>query len=428
VLHTPRCTFEPAEMSLTEERLRTWPLDQSAQERLCLGILYLDGRFAEVKPRRPKGGPDGARDIEAVFQNQKVWGAVGFRKNVRDDNEDKRWVQKKFKDDVDAAKKENPSLWGFICFTNIDLTPEEQKGLEKYAHKQLPFVELYWRERLLAALDAPRGLGFRFTYLGIPLSEEEQQAFFAEYGQALERLVQGGFSAVEKRLRRQEFLLEYQRQLMWAEVVVTLDRPVNAEELGHFRFLADIQGLEAGRQPSLWIGCRDAFWSAKRTDGSPVLLIGSKGLAWCRDPDETLQSYDYPAYGGLTTKQLDVHVNLFDRGPFPTLASLEWTRVVFWVTKPLVPFIESISLIVNDYVFAGGHREQLDILESGSSPPWIETLTDEEAKSPWVTVYQTGPKGLDDLAFSYNCWYIDFSQSTPPKKQDQMKASNTELR
>src|SRR5258707_14647553 len=120
-VHTPRCTFEPAEMSLTEERLRTWQLDQSAQERLCLGILYLDGRFAEVKPRRPKGGPDGARDIEAVFQNQKVWGAVGFRKNVRDDNKDKRWVKKKFKDDVDAAKKENPSLWGFIFFTNMDL-------------------------------------------------------------------------------------------------------------------------------------------------------------------------------------------------------------------------------------------------------------------------------------------------------------------
>jgi len=109
-------------------------IDQSAQERLCIGILSLDARFADVKPRRPLGGPDGARDIEAVFQNQgKVWGAVGFRKNVRDDTKDKRWVKKKFKDDVDAAKKENPLLWGFVFFTNVDLTPEEETKLQQYA-------------------------------------------------------------------------------------------------------------------------------------------------------------------------------------------------------------------------------------------------------------------------------------------------------
>src|ERR1700730_13482337 len=149
---------EPRE---TEERLRNWVTDQSEQERLCLAILTLDARFSEVKPRRPKGGPDGARDIEAVFQNKEnVWGAVGFRKNVKDDSEDKRWVKKKFKADVVAAKKENPSLRGFIFFTNIDLTPKEQEVLEQYAHlKGVPFVELYFRERLRIELDSPRGLG-----------------------------------------------------------------------------------------------------------------------------------------------------------------------------------------------------------------------------------------------------------------------------
>jgi hypothetical protein len=143
-----------------------------------------------------------------------------------------------------------------------------------------------------------------------------------------------------------------------------------------------------------------------------VFVIGWKGLAWCGDPDETLES-GYLDGWCLTTKQLDVSVTLVDCAPFSTLASLLYcTRVVFWVTKPLVPFIESIYLIVDDYVLAGGHREQLHILESGSSPPWIKTLTDEEAKSPWVTVLrQTGP--------NYNPWWLDFSQSTPPKKQDQ---------
>jgi hypothetical protein len=186
---------------------------------LCLGILSLDARFAEVKPRRPKGGPDEAHDIE----------------RVKDDSKDKQKIKQKFKDDVDKALKKNPTLRGFIFFTNVDLSLKDQAELLQYGRlKGLSFVELYHRERLRMALDDARGLHLRYQYLSLDLSPAEQQAFFAEYGQALERLVQGGFRAVEKRLRWQEFLLEYQRQLVWAAVVVTLDRPANAEELGHF--------------------------------------------------------------------------------------------------------------------------------------------------------------------------------------------------
>jgi hypothetical protein len=139
-----------------------------------------------------------------------VWGAVGFRANARDDDEDKRWVRKKFEDDVDAAKQENPSLWGFVFLTNIDLTPAEVTALEQYARgKGLSLVEVNWRERLRIALDAPRGLAFRYQYLSIDLcidlSPAEQRAFFAEYGQALEGLLQQGFGAVDERLRRLEF-------------------------------------------------------------------------------------------------------------------------------------------------------------------------------------------------------------------------------
>ena len=59
---------------LTEERLRTWALNQADRERLCLGILALDIRFSNIKPRRSKGGPDGARDIEAAFENGETVG------------------------------------------------------------------------------------------------------------------------------------------------------------------------------------------------------------------------------------------------------------------------------------------------------------------------------------------------------------------
>ncbi len=422
---------------------------------MCLAILTLDARFSEVKPRRPKGGPDGARDIEAVFQNEeKVWGAVGFRKNVKDDSKDKLWVKKKFKDDVDAAKKENPSLWGFIFFTNIDLTPKEKERLEEYAHlKGLPFVEVYFRERLLVQLNSPRGLGFRLQYLSIDLSSAEQRAFFAEYGQALEGLLQRGFSGIDERLHRQEFLQECQRPLVSADLVITLNRPLNAEELGHYRFLAQIKDSSGGhRHRSLWIGGQDAFRSATRSeDGSTALLLGTMRLAWFRELDEMLTGpgdmqaverplnaspfkasealANSPQPGGWSTKQLKVGICLEGgHGPFSTLSDLERKWVFMWVTKPLVPLIDSMYLIVNGYVLAGGPREQLHVKEESTPPSWIKTLTDKEANTPWVCVLRQDMLGAPTLVLgedfshldnSYTHWHIDFSQSTPPKKQDQ---------
>jgi hypothetical protein len=343
-MHEPDCGSSTTEMSgpeLTDFKLRFSVTDQSAQERLCLAILCLDPRFFDVKPRRPMGGPDGARDIEAVFANQeKVWGAVGFRKNATDDSKDKRWVQRKFKSDVDAAKEENPSLSSFIFFTNIDLTPGERAGLEQYAHRKgVSCVEFYYRELLRIALDSSRGLGLRFTYLGIPLSLEEQRSFFAEYGQDLERLLQRNFSAMDERLHRVEFLQEYQRHLVWADLIVNLNRVLNAEELGHYRFLAQIKDSSGGhRHRSLWIGGQDAFRTKRREDGSPVLVLGATGLAWCRELDETVTGpgdiraieaalnaspfspletlANYPEFGKLSTKQLKVGIALEGRGPF----------------------------------------------------------------------------------------------------------------
>src|SRR5580765_3112461 len=66
---------------LTEERLR-YHLDsnQVMRERMCLALLPLLGPYTREQPRRPKGGPDGGRDIEALYQGQiLIWGAVGFK-------------------------------------------------------------------------------------------------------------------------------------------------------------------------------------------------------------------------------------------------------------------------------------------------------------------------------------------------------------
>lgn len=66
----------------TEERLRSHlDSNQVMRERMCLALLPLLGPYTREQPRRPKGGPDGGRDLEAIFQGSiPVWGAVGFKK------------------------------------------------------------------------------------------------------------------------------------------------------------------------------------------------------------------------------------------------------------------------------------------------------------------------------------------------------------
>jgi hypothetical protein len=69
------------------------------REQLCLSVSAIDKRFSDVLPRRPRGGPDGARDIDAVYQGvQRVFGAVGFVNQANDSDEHKKEWEKELGD------------------------------------------------------------------------------------------------------------------------------------------------------------------------------------------------------------------------------------------------------------------------------------------------------------------------------------------
>jgi len=52
----------------TDERLKNYlDTNQLRREQLCLAVMAIDRRFSDVRPRHPRGGPDGGRDIEAVW-------------------------------------------------------------------------------------------------------------------------------------------------------------------------------------------------------------------------------------------------------------------------------------------------------------------------------------------------------------------------
>jgi len=78
----------------TDERIKSY-LDthQLHREQMCRAILSIDQRYTDVRPRHPRGGPDGGRDLEAIYRgDQSAFGAVGFVNQANDSNEQKKSI------------------------------------------------------------------------------------------------------------------------------------------------------------------------------------------------------------------------------------------------------------------------------------------------------------------------------------------------
>ena len=387
---------------------------------MCLGILSLDPRYSNVKPRRPKGGPDGGRDIEAVFSDRTlVWGGVGFRNNAIDSTEDKRWAREKFESDVSGARSEAPDLLGFIFFTNIDLTPSEVSELEAIARSHgFQHIDVFYRERLRIALDSPRGLALRYQHLGVPLSEAEQAAFFAEYGTQLEALLHRGFSQVDARLMRLEFFHDSSLRLDSVELFVELKREFSPLELGHFRVLAEFIDLhEPEPHPTLWLACRDAY-PKYVSNGTETPLIGTRSLSWSRHPDEKLQDTVFSG-SQLTTRSLNPGVGIHRRGPFRTLADLDRKSLSIYVTESLLDKIAGLYVSANEYWLAGAPAEMFVPLDAPPLAGWPEPLAASEADQQWksILVKMENPPEWIPTELARQGWGIDFREAMPIKKE-----------
>jgi hypothetical protein len=400
---------------LTEERLRSW-LDskQVDRERMCLALLTLDSRFTNPKPRRPKGGPDGARDIEVIFDSVETWGAVGFRNSANDSNEDKTWVRKKFQMDLTNALEENEHLKSFIFFTNVDLTPAEVRDLREFSEtKSITKCEIFYRERIRHLLDSAGGLGFRFTYLGIPLSEAEQVAFFERFGTQLEDLMLRKFEDVDKKLARIEFFHDCAKPLMGIELFVRLKRACTPAELGHFRVMIEIINLHEGEpHPTLWVACRDSY-GVLRSPETETLVFGSKSLVWSRNPDEVIQSTVF-SVSQLSADGFSAGGHMHKRGPYPTVASLEARTVWVFVTRPLFDLMAGIGLSAAGYLLTGAHTDDLEAEAHQPLASWPETLTEAELAVPWVMLRGKREPGLPPWLWP-QVWSLDFSKFTPEK-------------
>jgi hypothetical protein len=296
----------------TDYVLRTKTFSQHEAERLSADLLGMNSRYSEIKPRLPLGGPDGGRDIEAILDGrQLIWAAAGFRNMVDDGTEDKNWARTKFKADVDRMMKAKPDLTAMAFFTNVAQTPGELNELSAFAAtKGITFVDLFSRERIRGELDSIRGLMFRVRYLQIPMTIEEQNAFFEHFGNKLEEAIGKRFEGLEGQLHRVQFELDAQKPLRYLRLVLVLQRPYTADELRRFRFLAEIVPLSGyGQHPKLWLGATDQY-EGQGENGN----VSMRNVVWASCPEVLLErslGHDL----GRESAQLFAHIDVQGRDP-----------------------------------------------------------------------------------------------------------------
>jgi hypothetical protein len=397
----------------TDERLRGWlDADQQKRERLCAALLSLDHRFSQIKPRRPKGGPDQGRDIEALFENRlPAFAAVGFVNGAHDSPNQKRQIKAKFQADLRSALKHQPDLGVFIFFTNIDLTPTDMQSLEEEtaANGNLR-AEIFHRERMRILLDSPSGFAFRYQYLDIKMSDEEQATFFEKFGSELQNLITRKFTDIDRTLERIEFFADKSSPLTWLQPTITLDKQYEPPSLVPFRVLFEFHRRGVGSlEPHFCIAGEDTAWSGdwkygiRRYNGTRQHQMYD-----VRDPIRTPLVEEIPLLGDLTPNP-----------PIPTLGSLDQHEVSVFMSKALASKVRSISLVANVYEVGRMQREDIYI-ESTNDPPWWPENSDwpdlgRTAKNlSWVEL--TRATGLESPEYVENVrWLIDFYRQTPER-------------
>jgi len=368
----------------TDESLRSaLNGNQPSRERMCLAVLALDRNYTDIHPRRPEGGRDGGRDIQCLRNSQLCYGAVGFVNNASDSPQNKKQIKKKFKDDLGAALEAQPDLRAFVFFTNIDLTPGEQEELSEWGKKRgVTFIDIYYRERIRHQLDSPEGLGFRYQYLSMPLSDAEQASFFSRYGSELERLVKGGFDTVERKIDQLEFNLWKSGTLREINLELELREweESRREMPEHFRVVLELQSVVHEKR-SIFLGGRDAFWET----GNGGWFFGTKTLFWRQAfPQDALvwiPQKGARAGGGIITA-LRFGARWYPRSPV-LITEFDHLYLNLHVTENLIDRLASARLTLDSYVVYN-HKVESEVWEKARPNfDWPDELRPEEAKLEW---------------------------------------------
>ena len=390
----------------TDMRLRSWlDANQRDREQMCRSVLALDRHYSDVRPRHPSGGPDGGRDIEAVFDGERIaYGAVGFQNGANDSGEQKKAIRAKFSSDLVAALTAKPDLKVFIFLTNLHLTMGEQSDMKEEARKAgIEHCDVFDRERLRIELDSSGGFFIRFQHLAIPLSEAEQASFLSRYGSRIQEVVSTGFQRVEQTLNRILFLQEAANVLDGIHVHFRLKRSYAAADIGHFRafvwthlrapthgifaitfgsadksdrFLAHSEGRTPNNPPGIGDGISHVAWEEGASgEGDKGPIIAGIGSSIGFDPvSSIIASYSHDDY-------------LIRLRPRLQLRDLEDCLYTPVLNLKLADTLHSIQVFANGYKLAdiGPEGFTIETLKGDFSPP-NDAFSPEELRDPWVCI------------------------------------------
>ncbi|MBZ9742246.1 hypothetical protein [Mesorhizobium sp. CO1-1-4] len=429
----------------TDERLKSYlDTNQLQRERMCTAVLALDKRFTNVRPRHPRGGPDGGRDIEAIFGGeQKVHGAIGFVNQANDSTDHKKKAQKKFVGDLASAIAADPEIKAFVFFTNVNLTAGEKDALiQKVTKSGLAHCEIFDRERIRLVLDGADGMAIRFQSLGIPMSEAEQATFFARWGDDIQSVIVDGFSEIKKSLNRMQFLQEMNAPLDQFLVLLELDREYNGEEIGHFRFfvsmslaeprdglfmvtfgtsdradrasaksVADVEAMPAG----ILHGMMGAKWEGRIPAGAdtPNEDIAEEGA----DHHEGTNVGTFTSVGMENVRFLRAEFGYgggsFRFGPYLRLSDIDDCMIALFMNKVLAEKIKAIHFIGNQYKLAEYGRDGFRIDTHGKFEPSL-IFTPSELSDEWRRIMR-----------NFGPFSVRYAEMTPIRLFEPVEASNS---
>lgn len=375
---------------LTEERLRNHlDSNQPMRERMCLALLPLLGPFTREQPRRPKGGPDGGRDIEAVHQGRTtVWGAVGFKNGGGSDDGSRNEAEAKFKADLNRALEENTSLAGFVFFTNVDLTPTRREDLHRYALGQgVAIVEIFDMERLRHVLDSPEGLIARLQYLEIPMSATEQAALVGKFGTQLQNAVTARFDRVEQTLSQMERFLSFQMPILRVDLYIELRDATTSVNIGDEAALLRIGGLHDLSKCMSFLAVN--FVGHNRASTALV----TQAHMWNDDAPDNLLALR-PSVGTPSVMISYNEISLTTGGNRVRIADLTLITFEAICTEGIRDRIKRVVVDANGYELVSYAPEVPGNSEDVSNVKWPEKLTYKAADRKWKVLITQKQRNL----------------------------------
>jgi len=420
----------------TDERIKSYlDTNQLHREQMCRAILSIDQRYSDVRPRHPRGGPDGGRDIEALYRETQIaYGAVGFVNQANDSNEQKKSIRDKFISDLQSALSSNSELAAFVFFTNINLTIGDKEALIDIAQKSnVHHCEIFDRERIRISLDSPDGFSIRFQYLNIPLSEAEQASFFAQWGDDIQQVISNGFKNIENGINRLLFLEESTTSIHHFTISFELKDKYPANEIGHFRTFCfmnlkevkkNILGVifgssdRANRMRSnniaenfslepagIKYGISSGQWEHRvdlEKETSNDTKINEDNQMFIQSGESSSIGRDHVEFISISYRK-DSFIRY---SPTISLRDLDEASYIPFMNKTLAQKIKAIHIYSDGYKIQEYSFEDFSIDTTIFEPNIPVTFTCEELADPWVRIR---PKNYS------SSFHINFFEKTPKR-------------